>query len=36
MLAAVMAGGIADKAAAGENVELVNEFRDLFIGELKQ
>lgn len=36
VLAAVMAGGIADKAAAGENVELVNEFRDLFIGELKQ
>ncbi|MDD6253307.1 MAG: dihydrodipicolinate reductase C-terminal domain-containing protein [Bacteroidales bacterium] len=31
VLAAVMADGIAGKAAAGEKVTLVNEFRDLFL-----
>lgn len=31
VLAAVMADGIAERAAAGEEVTLVNEFRDLFL-----
>ena len=32
VVAAGMADGIAEKAAAGEKVELVNDFKDLFLG----